>query len=383
MLVTSKTRKTDPLYDKIARKITKVNALLKATIDPCQRAELLSERTDLYQQRRRCERTTTNVKDWETRTPKEVRSNVLRDLEKGYIVALENLKRGNIKHFRLKHRKGEDCKSITLQPNQIAYSDGFFTIAPRHMRDKMKDESMSKFLISKRGRKNLEKESICINNDVRIIKERGQYFVCILLGNSSPESPKVYTNVVGIDGGLRRFATCFDTTNQVTEIQHPRHAIKKLNMEIKKLKKVGCRKKAITKREKRKAHLMDDCHWKSINYLLDNYDVVLFGDIKSHGIVNRPNSNKYINQEFNDVKFYQFKQRLSHKAKLRNKIVVLVNEGHTTKTCTECGFVNHEIGTLEQYRCPQCKLLIDRDVNSGKAILMKGMLTNRRWLLNC
>ena len=46
-------------------------------------------------------------------------------------------------------------------------------------------------------------------------------------------------------------------------------------------------------------------------------DVVLYGDIKSHNIV-KNGKNKKLNRNFNDMKFYTFKQRLMYKIELNN-----------------------------------------------------------------
>ncbi|KAJ3001699.1 UNVERIFIED_CONTAM: hypothetical protein HDU68_006710, partial [Siphonaria sp. JEL0065] len=43
-------------------------------------------------------------------------------------------------------------------------------------------------------------------------------------------------------------------------------------------------------------------------------DVIFYGDFKSHGVV-KNGVNKTLNQQINDLKFFQFKQRLLYKAK--------------------------------------------------------------------
>ena len=78
----------------------------------------------------------------------------------------------------------------------------------------------------------------------------------------------------------------------------------------------------------------------------------------------------------NDLKFYLFNQRLLYKSQTKAKTVVLVNESYTTQTCSKCGFLHKKIGSNKEFICPSCEIKIDRDVNSAKNILMKGILSN-------
>ena len=107
--------------------------------------------------------------------------------------------------------------------------------------------------------------------------------------------------------------------------------------------------------------------------MLDNNDVVFFGDIKSHDIVSKEYKNSNINQEFNDLKFFKLKTRLIYKAKMRGKMVFLTPEPYTSQTCSCCGNLK-KIGSSRIFNCEVCKTIMDRDNNSSKNILMKGIL---------
>ena len=112
--------------------------------------------------------------------------------------------------------------------------------------------------------------------------------------------------------------------------------------------------------------------------MVKNNDFIMHGDIKSHDIVSHGKKYKYkrdLNRNFNDLKFYLFKQRLEYKAKLKNKKVFLVNEAYTTQTCSFCGN-KYKPGVSRIYKCSNCKRNIGRDVNAAKNILMKGIILN-------
>ena len=229
-------------------------------------------------------------------------------------------------------------------------------------------------------------------------------------------------NYCGIDPGVRTFMNVF-SNNGFYEYQHDKAIIKKINNKIDQLKKpkiynsnerlihkikkltekltnynkenkdklVGRlsgyesqlraykskknirnhRKRIISKYEIKKSNLIDELHYKTINDLLKNNDYIFYGDIKSHGIV-KHKKNNILNRNTNDLKFYKFKQRLIDKAKEKNKVIYLVNESFTTKTCSACGNVNNFVGSSEIYKCKNksCNIHIGRDINAAKNILI-------------
>jgi len=50
----------------------------------------------------------------------------------------------------------------------------------------------------------------------------------------------------------------------------------------------------------------------------------------------------------------------------------IVSEAYTSKTCTRCGVLNN-IGSNEIYHCKECDLVIDRDINGARNILLKNI----------
>ena len=119
-------------------------------------------------------------------------------------------------------------------------------------------------------------------------------------------------------------------------------------------------------------NLINEVHWLSVKKLLDENDVIFYGDIKSHNIIKSKN-NKHLKRAVNDLKFYDFKKKLLYKAEATNKLVILVNESFTTKTCSFCGTINSP-GYSEIYSCLKCNKNVGRDINAAKNILMKGII---------
>ena len=56
-----------------------------------------------------------------------------------------------------------------------------------------------------------------------------------------------------------------------------------------------------------------------------------------------------------------------------NVKVIICNEAYTSKTCSNCGFINPELKGDKVYNCKICKLSIDRDINGARNILLRAL----------
>ena len=311
------------------------------------------------------------IREWELNTPKEVRAGAVDDVCKAMKTGFANLKNGNIKHFRLKYRKRtEPNKCILVPKNCVKNDNGSIEIAPKFFKEH------SIFKMGTRTKK--KHSSIQINNDTRIIRQRKEYWmvvpVPVVIQKKKP--PNSYC---GIDPGVRTFMTSFGNDG-FTEYKHHNETLKKLDTKIKMMKDKRVkrnnriRKERIVRLERRKDNLVNELHWKTINHIVANNDFIFYGNINSHNIV-KNGKNRTLNRDINNLKLYQFKERLLYKAHQHGNKVYLVNEAYTSKTCSCCGCIT-EVGSSKIYTCQGCKRVIDRDVNSGKNLLMKGIITN-------
>ena len=323
------------------------------------------------------------IKDFEKKVHKDIRANAVQVCCQMYKSAIANLKNGNIRWFNIGYKKKKSSSKCFsgISPNTIKFQSNGITM----MRDKL-GKNLCQFKISKRNYKKFNKQAIA--GESKVLYDKGNYFIGLTLVTQEKNCNKT-NKICGIDPGLRSFLTVFDNQN-IVELNNNRMYIKKLNQKIQQLKahrnksknqletannvlRKRRRKRHFNKIEKKKIDYTDAVHWGSINFLLKNYDYILLGDIKSHDIV-KNGLNKKNNQEFNDLKFYVFKQRLLYKARLANKFVKFVNEFNTTKTCSSCGTLNHTVGCSEVFNCSFCKMVCGRDTNAAKNILLKGIL---------
>jgi len=131
------------------------------------------------------------------------------------------------------------------------------------------------------------------------------------------------------------------------------------------LKKIDeCNEKKISKKKKKKyekkmekriKNLIDDMQWKLINYLTNNFNTILFGDMSAKKICMGKGISKMSKRIMMRYNLYGFKQRLQYKCKVNGVKYVEVNEYFTSKTCSVCGNIKKDLGKQKIYECKNVK----------------------------
>jgi IS605 OrfB family transposase len=303
-----------------------------------------------------------NITSWEASFHKEIRASALSKVCDAYKTGFANLKKRNIKSFDVSFMKANNPRQcMELASSLISIKKGKLNLPF------FKEHSLLK--VSKKMERKIKNMKITHNCD--FVKQKNNYWLHIPIDVEN-EPVKEVKRFSGVDPGVIKIATTFGN-GEVVEYTHNRELLKKYNQKINLLKerRKRVRKKQINKVEKKKIDYTDRLHWTLINKLLEDNDLLYYGDIKSHDI-SKDGPNKYLNQELNDIKFYTFKTRLIYKAKTLGKKVIVVNERYTSMTCSTCGFLEKIENRI--HKCKNCKTISDRDINSSKNILMRGLL---------
>jgi putative transposase len=369
-LVTANTKKHHPEYQELENRMNQLRSEKKNATDKQPVEEQIQQCKQVLRVVKQQLKSSKNegVFEWETKTPKEIRAEAVKDVCKAYKTLFTNLKKGHIKRFKVGFRlKKEKQQCLSIPKSFIKNKEGKIIIAPSYF------ESEKDAMISM-GKKTIKKyKELEIQHDCRLVKKNHQYWLFIPVDIEPPVNPPILSTYCGIDPGVRTFMTTFGNSG-CYEYEHSESMIRSID---KKIQSYGQRKKPIRKRkylkqEQRKDHVVTELHWKTIHALLSNNDILFYGDIQTHNIV-RKNENRTLNRDVNNLKFYQFKQRLEFKASELGKKVLLVKEHYTTKTCSFCGTMN-EPGNSKIYHCKSCNKTVGRDVNASKNILLKGMV---------
>ena len=354
-----------------------------------------------------------NVLEWETTTPKATRQIAVKAVVSNYKSGTTNLKRGNISSFNMrkteekenkKKRKtiGIDKSMVTIANGALKLSTSIFQNEIKTITKVLKNGKTTEKQIKinhqelKMSNRNAKKYSnLKIEHDLTITYFKGKWVMNIPVDIVRPDIQKKNT-YCGIDIGCKPDLAIYGKTAEASIVMDfviNNQKLKKLNDKLDKLKEISkvsnksFPKRAYNKIEEQKRNMIDEFHWKTIKKIVSTFDYIFCGDIKTHSIVSRdspdsknPQWKKDLNRKINDMKMALFaagaETRLMYYASKCNKYCVLVNESYTSQTCNCCGNVQ-QIGRDKVYVCKKCKKSFARDHNSGKLMVMKGVLENK------
>lgn len=283
-----------------------------------------------------------------------------------YKSCLTNFKNGNIKYFRLRYLKqSKDTLVMKIEKNYINPKKNTFCPTvftdPFNFQDNFQLKNVNcDFTIHY----NYKKDEFTLLNPIKInqVKE-----------HNIRES-------AGIDPGIRTFMTVFSNNKCIKIGNNLIEKVLKYTKKIDKLNNNETNKRPKIKKQLERKYYnkinnaIDDLHWKSINYLTNNFGNVLIGNMSTKSII----SNKLDSQLDDNIKrvaqfmsLHKFRQRLAYKCLQKTIGYVDIDEAYTTMTCTRCCYKN-DVKRKKEIFCKCCKLKIDRDFNGARNILLCG-----------
>ena len=212
------------------------------------------------------------------------------------------------------------------------------------------------------------------------------YFVSILCEEEIEELPKTNKNI-GIDLGIKEFATMSDCT-KVENLKLSKEYEKKLKREQRKLSrrcklaKDSAKKlsdsKNYQKQKKKVAKIHNKIRNKRKNFInklstkiINNHDIICIEDLNIKGML----KNHKLAKSISDVSWSEFVRQLEYKANWYGRKIIKVPTFYpSSKTCSSCGNIKETLTLSERiYLCECCGLEIDRDYNASINILRKGL----------
>ena len=139
-------------------------------------------------------------------------------------------------------------------------------------------------------------------------------------------------------------------------------------------------KKALMKIKAKRMNLIDELHFKSINYIVSNYDIILLPNFNVSDMVSKTKrklNSKTVRNMLN-LNFYQFSQRLIAKAEVLGKQVIRMSEAYTSKTVSWTGGVNDKLGSSKVVKSGTVRM--DRDINGARGIFLKALVDSPSFL---
>ena len=206
---------------------------------------------------------------------------------------------------------------------------------------------------------------------IKLVAER--WYVCLMLELPDPERRLIRTGKqVGVDIGLKILAAL--STGEL--IENPRW----LRVSVAKLRRLqrhasrqvkGSYRQRETYRQIARLHeqvanqRVDYLH-KVSNRLVAENDLIAIENL-SLGFMNQ---NEHLSFSAYDAGFGLFRQMLEFKAESAGIQVIAVNPSNTTQACSGCKIIVPKGLSVRVHVCPDCGLVLDRDVNAAWNILI-------------
>ena len=260
-----------------------------------------------------------------------------------------------------------------------------------------KNEAKLKSLIRMRYHRPFPKNCV-IKNATIIRKNSGKWFVNFAIEVPAEEFFKRSrttgnNKAVGIDPGLSSFITLSDgmkiepphfLKEHLRQLQHMQRILSRKYEAAKKAARFSVNKDGNRNRQKsanyqkqshkiallyehianmRKDFLMKLTHW-----LVNNFDYIVVEDLKAMFML----ANHKLARAAMDASFGMFKQFLAYQAYKHQIKLVLVDPKYTTQDCSICGYHVKKPLNVRVHECPECGLILDRDINAAINILYKG-----------
>ena len=206
-----------------------------------------------------------------------------------------------------------------------------------------------------------------------------KYFISITvesLDKKNKQKPIREKTAVGIDTGIKQFATLSDGTI----IENPKHLksnlqrLKVLQRRInKKVKGSNNRRKAVKKLALAHEHIsnqrLDFLH-KQTTLIAKKYETVVCENLNIAGMV----KNHHLAQSIADLGLGKFYTLLNYKMQEQGKNYLEIGRFEpSSKMCT-CGMINNELTLSDrEWTCSSCGAMHDRDLLAAKNILKFGL----------
>jgi putative transposase len=206
----------------------------------------------------------------------------------------------------------------------------------------------------------------------------GKWYVTFICDNVSEKRLDVSNKVIGVDMGIKTFCTDSDGN----KFDNPLY-FKRSEKLLRRRKRSWSRKKKGSNNRLEARLLASKVYNKIVNqrshflhqlanYYIKNYGNIYIEDLTIRRLINTTEHKKR-SKDIQDSSWGKFFNYLFYKAEDAGREVIKVNPRNTSKKCSNCGWINHNLKLSDRvWTCPVCETIHERDVNGAKNVLWVG-----------
>jgi putative transposase len=206
------------------------------------------------------------------------------------------------------------------------------------------------------------------------------------------ETPIHHSNsIVGIDVGVKKFAqlSSGQEIKPINSFRKHERKLRKLQRRLSKKQKFSSNWKKlrdkISNLYSKISNVRKDFLHKTTDKISKNHAVVVLEYLKvknmsksSKGDLTNPGRNVQqksgLNKSILDQGWFEFRRKLEYKLRWRGGLLLTVDAKYTSQKCSSCAFTHKDNRkSQEHFKCLQCGLSVDADLNASKNILEAGL----------
>jgi putative transposase len=205
-----------------------------------------------------------------------------------------------------------------------------------------------------------------------------QYFLSILIdGDLLKTLDKPINFSIGIDLGIKDFIITskgqkFENLKSIRNNQNKLSSLQKQHSR----KKKGSKNKEksrlrLAKYHQRLTNIKENYLHKVVKHLLNENQVICMEDLNVKGMM----KNHKLARSIQELSLNRFETILKYKSIWYNRQVINIDRFYpSSKTCSDCGFINHELKLSDrEWACLDCGVIHDRDNNAAINIEQEGL----------
>lgn len=210
--------------------------------------------------------------------------------------------------------------------------------------------------------------------NIILLRKPSGWYICLQIELPDPEPGQHTGPAVGIDMGITHALALSDgaTFDSPKHLQQSLAKLRRLQRKVARRKKGSKRRrKAVRQLAKQQEHIANqrrDWWHKVTRQLVDTYGTIVLEDLNLSFMLQNGN----LARSAHDVSLGLFRELLDYKAIEAGVEIVTVNPAHTSQACSDCGCIVPKKLSVRVHHCPDCGLILDRDINAARNILSAG-----------